>query len=184
VTLAAKLQSEGRKIAGLFIDRGQSNLERELEAATYFATKFKINLSMTSLRDWSTSWKKPDGITDKEIPRNAMFVLAALPFARQQKADEIALGSNQDDTAVPDGSLAFVKAMNGLFEAARQPERLIAPFLTEAMGKNAVATLAVKLLGEDDIARTWSCWSGKPHPCGQCSACRTRQKALEKAREQ
>jgi Queuosine biosynthesis protein QueC len=68
-----------------------------------------------------------DGVADKELPRNALFVFAALPFARELSVDEIALGSNLDDTAVPDGSPAFVEAVNQVLEATEQPKRLIGP---------------------------------------------------------
>ena len=123
-------------------------------------------------------------MSDKELPRNAMFALAALPFARDIDADSIALGCNMDDTAVPDGTMAFVEAVNQLFDATQQPEHLIAPFLAEKMGKAEVARTALELLGEEDVSKTWTCWGGKSAPCGECPACRSRSKALEQARSQ
>jgi 7-cyano-7-deazaguanine synthase len=182
VTLAAKLKKAKREIAGLFVDRGQSNLERERESIVYFAKRLDMPLFTTSLRDWRDSWRELDGVQVKEVPRNAMFVLAALPFARKRHAGQIALGSNRDDTAMPDGSPTFVKALNQLLEAAKQPELVVAPFLDAAMGKSDVAALALELLGEDGVAKTWSCWAGNLRPCGECLACRNRETALNEAR--
>jgi 7-cyano-7-deazaguanine synthase in queuosine biosynthesis len=65
-----------------------------------------------------------------------------------------------------------------------QPERLIAPFLREKTNKAGVARAALDLLGEQDVAKTWTCWTGKVQPCGECPACRSRQTALSEARQQ
>jgi 7-cyano-7-deazaguanine synthase len=182
VTLAAKLKREGHEVSGLFVDRGQSNVEREREAVGYFKRRLDLPMRETSIRDWRQSWRRQDGVADKELPRNAMFVLAALPFAREIRADEIALGSNVDDTAVPDGSEAFLNAMNKLLVATEQREHLIAPYLQENMNKVAVARLALELLGEEDVGRTWTCWTGRSSPCEECPACRGRIAALDGAR--
>jgi 7-cyano-7-deazaguanine synthase len=182
VTLAATLKRDGHEISGLFIDRGQSNVEREREAVKHFNARLEMAVKETSIRDWRASWRSLDGVTDKELPRNAMFVFAALPFAREMHADEIALGSNMDDTAVPDGSPEFVAAVNRVLKVTTQPERLIAPFLTKKMGKAAVASAALELLGEEGVAKTWTCWTGKAQPCGECPACRSRNEALDEAR--
>jgi 7-cyano-7-deazaguanine synthase len=184
VTLAAKLKREGHDVWGLFIDRGQSNVERERDAVAYFKERLGMAVRETSLREWRESWRRFDGVADKELPRNALFVFAALPFARELSVDEIALGSNLDDTAVPDGSPAFVDAVNQVLEATEQPERLIAPFLREKTNKAGVARAALALLGEQDVAKTWTCWTGKVQPCGECPACRSRQTALSEARQQ
>jgi 7-cyano-7-deazaguanine synthase len=182
VTLAAKLKREGHEVSCLFIDRGQSNVDRERAAVEYFKARLEIAVRVTSLREWRESWRRFDGVSDKELPRNAMFVLAALPFARELSVDEIALGCNLDDTAVPDGSPAFVDAVNQLLEATEQRERLVAPFLREGTSKAGVARAALNLLGEEDVAKTWSCWTGKVQPCGECPACRSRETALSEAR--
>lgn len=181
VTLAAKLKREGKDVEGLFIDRGQSNAEREREAVNYFKGVLDIPVRETSLRDWRASWYKKDGVSDKELPRNAVFVLAALPFSHEAECDEIALGSNLDDTSVPDGSVKVVDAINALLQATEQPERLIAPFLDASLDKAGVASLALELLGEEGVERTWSCWRGQEKPCGQCTACGSRKHALDAA---
>ncbi|MET4233269.1 7-cyano-7-deazaguanine synthase [Bradyrhizobium sp. LA6.10] len=181
VTLATKLKREGHEVFGLFVDRGQSNLEREREAVAYFEQRLPIDVKCTSIRDWRDSWKRLDGVSDKELPRNAMFAFAALPFAREIDADAIALGCNTDDTAVPDGSMEFVHAVNQVLSVTQQRERLIAPFLDEKMGKAEVAHTALQLLGETDVAKTWTCWRGKVTPCRECPACRSRDNALKQA---
>lgn len=177
VTLAAELSAANELTRALFIDRGQTNLASELKAVAYFEAKLKIDLQRTNLSSWRDSWINK-GVTDKQLPRNAMFVLAALPFSRQAKCDEIILGSNLDDTGVPDGSPAFIKAMNGLLEACKQPERVVAPFLDRNMKKTDVAALALQLLGREDAERTWTCWSSGETPCGTCLACKSRDEAL------
>jgi 7-cyano-7-deazaguanine synthase len=182
VTLAAKLKRAGHEVCGLFVDRGQSNVEREREAVAYFEKRLPIEVKRTSIRDWRDSWKRLDGVSDKELPRNAMFAFAALPFAREFNADEIALGCNTDDTAVPDGTIGFVDAVNQVLSVAQQPERLTAPLLVEKMGKAEIAHAALELLGEEDVAKTWTCWRGGAAPCGECPACRSRKSALEDAR--
>lgn len=182
VTLAATLKQKRHELFGLFIDRGQSNVEREREAVEHFQATLVIPVAETSLRDWSSSWQRLDGVSDRELPRNGMFVFAALPFARERHVDYIALGCNRDDTSVPDGSPKFVTAVNQLLEATEQPERLVAPFLDDNMGKADIAARALELLGEKEVERTWSCWKGEVRPCGGCLACRSRNIALETAR--
>jgi 7-cyano-7-deazaguanine synthase in queuosine biosynthesis len=76
-----------------------------------------------------------------------------------------------------------VDAVNQLLCATQQPERLIAPFLVEKMGKAEVARAAIELLGEADVAKTWTCWRRSAAPCGECPACRSRDKALKEARD-
>lgn len=93
------------------------------------------------------------------LPRNAMFVLAALPFALIADAKYIGLGTNTNDAAMPDGKPQFIDKMNDLFVATDQPVRLEAPFLSREFDKVDVARKAIELLGSD-IDRTWSCWGG------------------------
>jgi hypothetical protein len=76
-----------------------------------------------------------------------MFVLAAIPFARQNRAHKIALGSNMDDTGVPDGSPAFVSAFNEPLVAIEQPVKLVALFHDRGLKKDAVAELAMESPG-------------------------------------
>jgi 7-cyano-7-deazaguanine synthase in queuosine biosynthesis len=76
VTLAAKLKRAGHEVFGLFVDRGQGDLEREREAVAHFEKRLPIDVKRTSIRDWRDSWRRPDSVSDKEVPRNAMFVFA------------------------------------------------------------------------------------------------------------
>jgi len=180
VTLAAMALRDGHDVTGLFIDRGQSNVERERAAVDHFRSQLSLRIVETKLRDWRTSWAGAN-VPDKDLPRNAMFVLAALPFSRSINASEILLGCNLDDTAVPDGSIAFIEAMNRLLAVTKQPELARAPFLDKRMDKAAVAKMALSLIGEEGVARTWSCWLGNSEPCQQCLACRSRDSALKQA---
>lgn len=177
VTMTAMLRLE-HQIYGLFIDRGQSNAQREREAVKYFADKFDIELTESSLRIWRDSSRGGDRVPDKDLPRNAVFALAALSIAREHNVDEIALGCNLDDAAMPDGSQQFVDAMNNLLAATKQRERLIAPFLKLRMRKVDIAMKALELLGHEGIEKTWSCWKGGERPCGACAACTSRGIAL------
>ena len=48
VTLAVKLKREGHEVFGLFVDRGQGNLERELQSVEYFKTRLPIDVSRSA----------------------------------------------------------------------------------------------------------------------------------------
>jgi 7-cyano-7-deazaguanine synthase len=181
ITLAAKLLRERRAVTGVFFRWGQTNVEREERALAYFEAKLPIQVYRASFEDWrETIAAQGINVPALHLPRNALFVLAALPYAWEVRADFIALGSNVDDTKVSDGSRAFVEAINNLLEVTEQPSRLRAPFLDDGLDKVGVLRLAKQVLGAEDVERTWTCWAAEELPCGQCAACRSRRAAEER----
>jgi 7-cyano-7-deazaguanine synthase len=173
------LRRRGDEVCALFIDRGQGNCEPERHAIKYVTAALGVPLQETFLRDWRSSW--PKGEADFNVPRNAVFVLAALPFARNLSADDIALGCNLDDKTVPDGSEAFIASLNGLLKTTKQTIRAAAPFLEVRMGKADVYRYGLAHLGRDFVDHTWSCYQHDPEPCGKCRACTDRGLAQQVA---
>jgi len=173
------LKRQGHEVSALFIDRGQGNRKHEREAVQKVIAALEVTWTETSLKDWRQSW--PTGIADFVVPRNAVFVLAALPFARAQKVDEIALGCNTDDGSAPDGSIEFIEALNGLLRATKQEELACAPYLDANMGKLEIYRYGLKHLGKDFVESTWSCYRDEAQPCGRCKACVARAETVSRA---
>ncbi len=173
------LKQRGDEVCALFIDRGQGNRQHERRAVDQIATAANVALQNTSLIDWRSSW--PKNVADFVIPRNAAFVLAALPFALNAKADDIALGCNLDDRTVPDGNQQFIAALNNLLQVTKQNIRAAAPFLDAGMGKVDVYRYGLTHLGQKFVDGTWSCYLDGLSPCGECLACVTRGRAAKDA---
>lgn len=103
--------------------------------------------------------------------RNAMLLSIAVGVAMSEGASSVWMGANQDDQAVyPDCRPQFIYAYN---------------FICTPMG----VTVAVPLINmtkqeviasfprEIPLSMTWSCYTGREEPCGDCGACKLRETA-------
>lgn len=183
---------EHLELKALFFDRDQGNLVYEKQAAEYVSRKAGVPLHYVSIRDWRDAirqFEKPaEGSLILKIPRNAMMILLATPFVIAYGCTKIAIGSSGDDKATPDSNEKFIESINDLLETVKivvdGPEnlktgvRVIAPFLYLGFKKKDIVRWAFKNLGEEFVDKLRSCYEATAQPCGKCSACAKRARAV------
>lgn len=80
-----------------------------------------------------------------------------------------------DHHIYPDCRLGYIGVMRSLFnEATEAKVGLEAPFATWSKGDIVALGASMGL----DYARTWTCYEGGEHPCGECGACQERAEAF------
>ena len=131
----------------VFFDREQGNREAELSAANKVCEMLNIQLHTVSIRDWRRS--VPPDVHMEDIPRNAIMIFLAIPYAIAYSCSAIAIGSNMDDGGMRDSSKEFVDACNNLLQVVTPGIAVIAPFLEKNMKKSDVAAWAYKNCGID-----------------------------------
>jgi len=195
-TAAALAIEAGFRVIGLSLDYGQRH-RRELAAATDLAAELGLaehHVVAVNLAAWGGS-----ALTDAAIPvpsggvqaglipstyvpgRNTVFIALGLSLAEARGAARLVLGVNAVDySGYPDCRPDFLAAFQTLADLATRAGRqgqgpqLWAPLL--AWSKTEIVREALRL--GLPIARTWSCYSGGPAPCGVCDSCRIRDAAL------
>ncbi|MBE9063405.1 7-cyano-7-deazaguanine synthase QueC [cf. Phormidesmis sp. LEGE 11477] len=197
-TCAAQAIADGYEVIALSFDYGQRH-DKELIAARELVNAFgiiehrivEVNLAQwggSSLTDMAmaipTDGKEP---VDEVIPstyvpgRNTVFIAIALSLAEAKGAIAIYLGINAVDySGYPDCRPDYLAAFQQLATLSSKvgleghAPQLVAPLVLES--KVDIVRRALKL--GVPIAKTWSCYSGKDFPCGQCDSCRIRDSAL------
>jgi len=178
-TLAHFLPAKGAVVEALFFNIAQSSFIEEQRAAVAVCAGANVPLLEVSLVDWRKA--VPRAFEMLVMPRNMIFGMLAVPYARVLSCDYIALGSTQDDVSVRDSNQDAVDALNHLLKVLGQPMRLMAPWLEMKYVKVDIARWALTNVGEEFVNSTRSCYAaGKP--CAKCSACRNRTRAMEEAR--
>jgi 7-cyano-7-deazaguanine synthase len=113
--------------------------------------------------------------------RNLIFYSIAAYYAEKFGFKFIIGGHILADTELfPDASLDFFKSLEQLINKSKHKQdrfkiELLLPLLT--LNKSEVIKLARDL--NVPIELTWSCYSDGENPCGRCSSCIKRRKALE-----
>lgn len=167
---------QGLSPLALFINYGQLNHDRELEALRHNCRKFglpdPIELDFSDfgkrLATGLTSEDK-DIVNDAFTPcRNLLFVVGAAAIANQRGINKIVLGLLSVETIIfPDQTDTFVSAaQNAISEALGVSMQIILPL--REYKKQDVVVLA-KALG---VSTYYSCHAGTDPPCGECIACR------------
>jgi len=178
-TLLHRLRADGMVLEALFFNIAQSAVAEERRAVQAVCDGAGLEHLEISLVDWRNRLPRP--IEMLVMPRNLTFAMLAVPYARVLSCDSIALGSTQDDVSVSDSNQEAVDGFNRLLETLGQPMRLIAPWLKMEYTKVAISSWALTNVGEAFVNSTRSCYAAG-EPCGKCSACRNRIKALEQAK--
>jgi len=190
----AKVRKE--RVRGVFVDFGQGNAERERAASKKIWQRLKAMelegepLSGNELMEIDVcSWRR--GFKDFEennsslemgyLPRNLLLPLLAIPYARLENCNWIAIGSTTEDGGMPDSNDAFAQSTNRLFRQMHQPEQVTVPWLWEDGGwdKRKIANWLVSEIGREVLELSWSCYRGGVDPCGDCGACKKRVAATE-----
>jgi 7-cyano-7-deazaguanine synthase len=177
--LAHWLIKKGHHIEGLFLDIGQSGSAQErpaAEAAAAYGGGFSLHSA--SIVDWRKN--VPARFNMLHVPRNALLVLLALPYALALECASVVTGSNADDRETPDSNDAFYRQLDSLARATQNKVNVKVPFLEMNWSKHEIVEWAISNLGREFIGLTFSCWwpdNGKP--CGTCAACQKRSEILQ-----
>jgi len=198
--VAAALAAEsGFQINALTIDYNQRH-RREIDAARIVAERLQVRRHVVlplDLRAFGGSALTADidvpkdgvgpGIPVTYVPaRNLIFLSLTLGWAEVIGARDVFIGVNALDYSGypdcrPEFIEAFVKIANLATKAGADGEsfRIHAPL--QHMGKDAIASEAMRL--GLDPAITWSCYdpSADGLPCGECDSCRLRRDGFRRA---
>lgn len=166
----------------LFIDYGQLGAKLEWEACVY--NHFKHELPKPKKVTLSGFGKLlHSGITNKKyrikedafLPgRNTLFLLTAGSYAYQVQSKNIAIGLLTDEYKLfPDQTAKFIKDAEKFISMELNYRINI---LTPLMEFNKAEV--IRLAKSKKIAKTYSCHSGNPKPCGKCISCLEIKNAL------
>lgn len=155
-----------------FVDYGQLAAAGEVRAARAISAALGIRLGVhrTDLSALGAGTMVAGKVVNPAAPefwpfRNQLLVtLAAMAYADHQPL-EILLGSVAGDLTHPDGTQAFVAAMDAVL-ASQGQFRLRAP----AIGLSARTLLNRARLDQEILGWTFSCHTGA-WACGQCRGC-------------
>jgi 7-cyano-7-deazaguanine synthase len=184
----------------LTINYGQKALQKELQAAQFFADELKLPwqsldlgwLSAISGSSLNTKSQVPQGVdvditshsqslkTAKSVwvpNRNGLFLNIAGVFADALEADFIIPGFNKEEAETfPDNSSDFIKATNLALSYSTQNKAEVFCFTSE-LNKTEIVKRAREL--KINIERLWPCYHNQDSWCGQCESCLRFQRALQ-----
>lgn len=193
-------KSEGYSCYALSFDYQQRH-RRELASARAIATTAGVAAHQVvsfDLRLWGGS-----ALTDSEIAvpqhrdltamseaipityvpaRNTIFLSFALAYAEAISASRVYIGVNAlDYSGYPDCRPDYIEAMRSVYRLGTkqgregEPIDIVAPLLH--LKKTDIIRLGDRL--GVPWAKTWSCYSGDPVPCGSCDSCLLRAAAFK-----
>ncbi len=186
------------RIIPVFINYGQKSLEQEWNSVLKVAENMKrlygdrilkfespVRIDLGSEKEFGIfNWSKSRLITgdrkasDYVENRNMILISIVASYAESVKRDdEEAIVVTGFRNEWEDTSPKFVDAINDVFKVLKTGVRVEAPVI-QFRDKNELLKAHEKYREFFDL--TWSCYTpinGKP--CGNCSACISRQEALE-----
>lgn len=177
VVLLYDLLKQGVKVHALLFDYGQRHVQ-ELTWARHHCHKTGTLFTTIGIPQLKGS-SLTDGKGGVVVPfRNGILLSHAVPKAVQAGAEAICYACNQDDEEVfPDCRRPFVQAYNHLLLMSHIPIEVCTPYID--LRKWEIIDKGIKL--GVNMTETWSCYKGGNEPCGECLACKTRDKAMFKA---
>lgn len=174
----------GAFVEAIFFSYGQTHIKEEL-AAEKVCKNLEVKLHHGKLAEMflphsrfsSVPITSKHGDTDIIVNRNANLIVAAATYGLSNGFDAVSIATNADDAlGFPDCRPEFMSAMKTMLNLCHSTRiELLTPFIDKT--KADVVQLALELgLNLDD---TWSCYRGEDLPCGECSACVLRDKAIK-----
>ncbi len=182
---SAYLTADGYSVkAGVFVNRGQSNYERELSAVRRVSDHLQIPLYLAdfSLPDLgkvlSKEMRKKIGIP----ARNLILATMTLPYLYALDCSLLALGNITSDWR-PDCNGAFrFKLAEVASQALEREIGVVAPLADwEGWDKSDEITWASSSGQAELFGLTWTCWLGGEVHCGDCDACKGRKEGFKLA---
>lgn len=172
-----RVKNDITKIHAVSFAYGQRH-NRELDyAAKYIKSLGKITHQIVHLDfDWlrSSLLQSEDAFNPKDDPvipgRNSILISIGASIAMGRGSDLLFVGFNRnDDEVFPDCRPAYVRAINEV-TLLQGGVHLVAPLI--GYTKRDIVREGEKY--NIDWSKTWSCYEGGKHPCGECGACRER----------
>jgi 7-cyano-7-deazaguanine synthase len=176
-------------------DYGQRHLDAEMECAiSQVGTNakshkildlsfFKQIVTTSALTNHNIDVAKTKDVlgdpqTVNYVPnRNMMMLSICTAYAESVGADTVFHGAALVDSQAGywDGSVEFLEKINDINSLNRRDRVVIkAPLISKS--KQEIIELGLSL--NVDFSRTWTCYEGKEHACGECPACSSRIKGF------
>lgn len=174
--MALLAYEEGLVQHPLFIDYGQLNLGKELNACLYNFQRYGLPTPEV-MRIGGYGALLSSGLTDSRkkifedafLPcRNLLFLTSAAAYAYQHGANSVAIGLlNEKNSIFPDQTMEFISDAEKLIAKSLGCTMLILTPLISFSKADVVQIAKIK-----KIDKTYSCHAGTDRPCGVCVACR------------
>jgi 7-cyano-7-deazaguanine synthase len=170
------IRDEGHEQIPVFVNYGQINLAKEIEACRKVTRKLKLGApTVIDISNWGKSIGS--GLTSRKLRvfedaflpgRNLMLLLVGASLAYRKNAAAISIGLLSDQTTIfPDQTKEFCEAAEALIGKSMDARlKILCPL--KALTKAEVVAAAKHA----QITGTYSCHSGTKQPCGRCVACR------------
>jgi len=174
--MALLAQEENISQFPLFIDYGQLNRVKELQACLENFRRFRLPTPQT-VRLGGYGALLSSGLTDPNkrifedafLPcRNLFFLTTGAAYAHQCGAGALAIGLLDESFSLfPDQTVDFIRNAEALIsKGLGHPIRIIAPLMSFSKGE------VVRIAREKGLDGTYSCHAGTDTPCGVCVSCR------------
>lgn len=174
--MAVLTKEEGLTQFPLFIDYGQLNREKELNACLYNFERYRLpKPKIMNIAGFGALVSS--GITDPSkmifedafLPcRNLLFLTLGTAYAYQKRANAVAVGLlNETFSLFPDQTMDFIKSTEALLsKSIGRQIRILTPLMSFSKAE------VLKIANLKGINGTYSCHAGTTTPCGVCVACK------------
>ncbi|SRR6266540_2796875 len=188
--IAYLAKEEERIVYPIFVNRSQSNYEREKRSTEHFISLFKRDLGMAfrdtfevtvpiPARELKAKYKTSDADTLYAL-RNSDIINSAVRYALLEGIEVIAVGSLAEDP-LRDDSPEYLAAKSAEIRIGSMNRVLLrAPFQDMKWNKSDAIVWAVE--NSIAISDSWSCWKNEEKHCGTCPACVSRKNAFREAK--
>ena len=174
------LNQKKYEILPLYIDYGHKSVQMEIKSLMKICYELKLEPKIIKLDELRTI---SSGLTDSNIShidssffpnRNLLLLTIAASYAYQNSINIVSIGL-LDNMIFPDQNKEFVSnAEKTISISLGQEIKILTPLIE--LDKREVVGLAKK--HKIPLEFTYSCYSGKSLPCGNCKACVERKLAM------
>jgi len=176
----------------IFLNRGQSNYQKEKNSVNFFAKFFKqrfrekfhppievkVPMPPQPIKDLMPQTKiKKYG----HVLRNSTIINIAVYYACSLGIKQVAVGFNIDEATYPDQTKEYLKTKQLEVRLATDQAdfSIKAPF--HDLGWTKADMIRFSYENQIPIHKTWSCYKNLKLHCGICPSCRKRKEAFKKA---
>jgi 7-cyano-7-deazaguanine synthase len=195
-----KTYDEFEEVRCITFDYGQKARLRELEYSKKICSLFKVKHVIVKL-PWLAEFKGSLTQSREKLPvvreteldikakvkesalqvwvpaRNTVFLSIAASYCENFKFDAIVAGFDAEEAATfPDNSAQFISSFNAVLKyGVRRRIEIIAPLIK--MNKAEIAALGIAI--KAPLEWSWSCYTSRQLPCGECESCARRKRAFK-----
>lgn len=167
----------------IFVKHGQRNQEFELRSIEYYSDLFlkeykpRFNRVFIATSDIPAVEFKNINTKNRHFLRNSDLINNAVRFAIHKEIKTILIATFEDDFL--DGSTEYLIAKSKEVEKGTEIQfNIFSPFLHLDFVCHSKTELINSCRGEVKLSMTRSCYEDSGEPCGVCSSCIRREKAL------